>query len=860
MQANFEVKYLDVSWYDKETVLKVVESFLPLNVDFIPESQSFTCDAFLYPEAPEIKHGQLAFRFLTKSPIEPYFELANGSRVSLKKVVDSDTGKIWWIEANHWVGKNKCWERKSHRTAGQIIIQLNSQRCQINIGSSEFTAPQLERYLADFKSDLWELILDESSYITGEAKQINDGGINEESIVLINNILSHAQKILQKPKSELREIQMLKPRKLVKPVTRTFMELATKGDSRFLTSRATKASYNVPENRYVFFALERIFKILKQVVTISNSKINRFENKIQKLNERYNSFKDERLIDKNLVRKDLEKLRLAYNVDELNKSLIRKSDIEINPSESLPIWYLKVGNKTNNGQSYFIGVKTDFNATWFEARKGVQSVFLELDNDCYKDLIQTNFEYELEAKITYSTGVTKYGVAWYTYKLHKISRIKIIGGKRVQDLQNKFLKEKEKALLLNSKDWIKKLTHKELTEQNREKRSVQKQIHFYQVSYDKSKYVHALIAPKLLKFKDLLAEFKNMGVKPISTFPNSMTFVQNPDYQAVHSGYKKIREFANLSDDDLLLSLEKIEKIGLINMPLLYERWCLLQIIKVLVQSYFYIPSEDWKRKLLRIVETGKHNQSIEFVNIKLKRRIKLWYEPNLDNGRTPDLVMDVFFQRKNGDENKKRLVMDAKFYSDDLLRRIGGISKVINELYHIKDYSEGGENAVFMLHPAKNSINDKVSPQGWGSNSYLGELAMFKWDSHLRPENFHEYGAVCVNPVLRLSYLDEVQRLIGMFFQYGIEDNNLQRRPDDVESINFCIACGAHDLKHVTKTNGNPRSSWYECNNCLHFTTYNHCYSCDTRLIKNGDYWSYHSQMPMEPLNIKCPKCESLV
>lgn len=87
MQANFEVKYLDVSWYDKETVLKVVESFLPLNVDFIPESQSFTCDAFLYPEAPEIKHGQLAFRFLAKSNIEPYFELTNGSRVSLKRLL-----------------------------------------------------------------------------------------------------------------------------------------------------------------------------------------------------------------------------------------------------------------------------------------------------------------------------------------------------------------------------------------------------------------------------------------------------------------------------------------------------------------------------------------------------------------------------------------------------------------------------------------------------------------------------------------------------------------------------------------------------------------------------------------------------
>lgn len=98
------------------------------------------------------------------------------------------------------------------------------------------------------------------------------------------------------------------------------------------------------------------------------------------------------------------------------------------------------------------------------------------------------------------------------------------------------------------------------------------------------------------------------------------------------------------------------------------------------------------------------------------------------------------------------------------------------------------------------------------------------------------------------------------MFLQYGIEDNTLSERADDVESINFCISCGSHELtKEVTKTS-NSRSAWYVCDTCKHFTVYNHCYSCDTRLIKNGDYWSYHSQMAMDPLNIKCPSCESLL
>jgi hypothetical protein len=61
-----------------------------------------------------------------------------------------------------------------------------------------------------------------------------------------------------------------------------------------------------------------------------------------------------------------------------------------------------------------------------------------------------------------------------------------------------------------------------------------------------------------------------------------------------------------------------------------------------------------------------------------------------------------VFFQKKqDGTEYTKRLVMDKKFYSDGLLRKIAGIPKIINDLYHKKDYSERKRNNVFMFHPA---------------------------------------------------------------------------------------------------------------------------------------------------------------
>lgn len=862
MKANFEVKYLDVSWYDKNTVLKIVESFVPLAVSFDSESKAFSCDILLYPEAPGIKHGQLAFRLLDKSNVVPFFELADGDRVSLKEVFDTDTGKSWWIEANQWVSNNKSWASKAYRTAGKIKARLNNQLCYINIGSSEFTAKQLERYLADFKSDLWELILDESSYVTGAAKQLNDGGVTEESIALISNILSHAQKILKQPKAELREIQAIKPRKMVKPVTRTFMELATKGDGRFLTSRATEPSYNVPENRYVLFALERIYKILKQLVTISHSRINRFDNTVQKLTERLNSFSDEKLIPKELTLKDLDKLRVSCDLYELNHSLgkrLERSGYKTTNPNGTHIWYLKLEGEVKDKDGYYIGIKVNSSDPWFEYQSSGQSIILKFDDMPLKQFFKPYQEYEITGYLDCFSGTSKSGSQYHRYTLINLHRIQITGGSELVKMKSKYSEYIKKIKVLEASNWIRKLSNTELSEQNKEKITIKTQINFYQTSFDKAQYVHGLISPKLSKYKSLLTNLINMGVKPLSTFPNSMTFVQNPDYQAIHTGYKKLREFTNLTDEDLLLSLEKIEDIGLINMPLLYERWCLLQIIKVLVQNYGYVPTEDWKRKLLRIVETGKHNQSIGFLNNNLKRRIRIWYEPTLKNGRTPDFVLDVVFLKKNDSKDTKRLVMDAKFYSDDLLRRIGGISKTITELYHTKDYSEGGKNSVFMLHPAKNAIPEVISPQTWGANSFLGELKMFNWDDSLRSEYFHKYGAVCANPVLRLRYLDEIQRLLGMFLQYGIENNAVNYDGDDVESINFCISCGSGDLKQHHTTTGNSKSRWYECNVCQHFTTYNHC-KCGTRLIKNGEYWSYHSLMPMEPLNIKCPKCESLV
>jgi len=157
MLPKFEIRYIDVQWYDENTVLKVVESYLPLSVHYDDNQKSFSCTTTIYPKAEGIRLGQLAFRYLDDGTTVPHFEKTDGSRVQLKNIKDKDSGKSWWIEAVSWQSDIKQWTRTFHRTAGAVKVGLGSQSCTIHIGSSEFTADQLNRYLSDFKSDLWSL-------------------------------------------------------------------------------------------------------------------------------------------------------------------------------------------------------------------------------------------------------------------------------------------------------------------------------------------------------------------------------------------------------------------------------------------------------------------------------------------------------------------------------------------------------------------------------------------------------------------------------------------------------------------------------------------------------------------------------
>jgi len=873
MKPNFEIRYLELKWYNRETLTKVVESMNTLRLEFDETRQCFVAETTIYPKLNGIDRGHLAVRFLNQSNEIPFIEMPNGERNSLSPIQDPETGVIWWIAKDKWVKAHQQWFGVAPNIVGKLELVLRGQRCEILINGSDFTHEQLERYLRTFKNDLWELILDEDSPVNAEAKESESIGINDEVIECINSLVHHAKFIVRTPKTELREVQKLQPRRVVKPVNRTFMELTTKTNHRFLTSRASVPSYNVAENRYILFALERSYRIIKQILTLANNKSQRYGDTVEKLKRQYEAFSSHQVeVNRNLVVADLQVIRERSRVEYWQKMIQEKIEQELLPFQAnqcesnlvlkleqhtqqqdsgrINGFFVKVWNGQDwqrpNGKSGILRF-----ARYFEKLTKILEPYMVVQINCDYD------EYETERSLT--------------FKIECVHAIKIIDSRSIQRARAAFEKEKEIGKQLAENNWIKPLSKQEIDEQNKERKAIENRIQFYTRNQALTAYVYDKVAPKVRVLKKLIAELKQLRITPSSHFPNSMTFIQNPHYQGVHKSYQLLREVTNLNDDDILVNLEEIDRIGLVNMPLIYERWVLLQIILVLKNTFRFTPHGRWKHQLIEAIKANNEGIHLKLANTAAKRFISLWYEKTLPNNRRPDFMLDLTWYSE-GDteyskENFQRFVLDAKFYDKTTFSKAGGMMAKINELYRDKDYSENSTNPVFLIHPCSDLIDQQLTSQVWGKYSFLGEVNIEGEEVH--PS--HNKGAILLNPVDREIYADELQRLLALFLQYKLESSETVRLENDrTLAVPICIRCGSTHIKQIQKSSGyhdksgkwierTPRSVWMQCSECEQIQVYNHCANSageGTRLIKNGLYWSYHSARAIEPFNMKCPIC----
>lgn len=904
----FEAKYISIKWADKKSALNIKESKDSLAISCMGNNH-FELEATTFSEVSVRQSGQLAFMVKDEeSNQSPFLLKSNGDKSYLIPVVDNLTKKKWWVEGEVWYKgdkkynkEDKRWQSEIFRSAGNVNLRIGKYSCLIKIGANSFSYDELTKYLQDFKNDLWYLVLHETSYISAPVKQKKLKILDESSINFFNRFIEFANKIIDKPKSELREVQELRNIKQVKPTPRTFMEIASGGYKKQHTSRAYKPSYNVPENQYVFYLVKRVYILLNNLGKVSSFISSALEEKVEAQELRLKGFKDTIKISRQAVESDYRELRyqVVSEQNNLNHIVNNQNSTYINSNLDEICFTVTLGSEISFYEFYF--------AFYIKDQCGLNN----LKNDDYYRLFFSNEfrgklfsgnTYEIRAKIAYKIKQNSDQKNAHEINLKHICNITIINS-----LNEKKLKQIERqAIALKKSNWERPISKSEKKEQEQEILEIKALINSAAGRINKNNKLAEKLLPSLKKLKGIYRAFLKFNIQPSSVFPNSMSFIQNPNYQGVHKLYKEIQTLSGI-DENLFTGLEDVEEIGILNTSLIYERWCFLQIIKVLIDKFRYLPEKDWKSKLLNQIinfdPNRVRNVQLKFRNDDAYRSLTLWYEKelplyekpsplvnkNTDMPRRADFVIDMesYFNPEN--IKSKRLVLDAKFYEN--IDTEGGISKVINELYNFKskidchtndidylkkfkNYSDFFQNKVFILHPAPTAVPIVKTPQEWSEYTYLGETKMFDWDDQF-PD--HAYGGILLSPVENIGkVLDSLQMCIGMFLQYGIEENKLYEQPFNnwimsqgniskdsgfnpipLEKI-FCTVCGNVDHECEVKNTYYGLKWQFTCSDCHHKTFYNYCVnkSCRNRLIKNGPYWTYHATQSMQPYNIKCPSC----
>ncbi|WP_434951840.1 hypothetical protein ACRWQL_01150 [Shewanella sp. HL-SH4] len=168
---DFEIKYIETVWHDEQTLISLVESIHPLKIELGEALNTFKAYTTIYPKVDEMDKCNLAIHFDIEPELPPHILSPNGEQIPLMKVVNPRTKKVWWTEGSVWLKKYKRWGTQAFRTAGTLTVISGDATFKIYIGLSDDSHKELERYLANFKDDLWELILDDNSYIGGKAKK-----------------------------------------------------------------------------------------------------------------------------------------------------------------------------------------------------------------------------------------------------------------------------------------------------------------------------------------------------------------------------------------------------------------------------------------------------------------------------------------------------------------------------------------------------------------------------------------------------------------------------------------------------------------------------------------------------------------
>lgn len=837
---NFELRYVHPVWMNKDQVSYIDVSPNPIDVVEIG-NDTFSANTLAFIRINENEDAYIGIKLLSQTKYVPFVEKADHSVENLIPIRQTD-GDIWWIIANSWSRKANEYRADAFNRMGKITVRLDSSKLILTNEANNFTYDDLEYILNDFKSNLWQIIVDPKSLTSTNIQQSVPIFSSTNSIADLKNFLKHLEKLLKNPQKKVIETTEIKCKEKAKVIKRTLQDLLKNPLAKKVSSRSFSESFDTPENKYMHFCLNRMIYILKIYKKISAEKQKFIKENLEMLeNYKINYLnKDYATLQKEVLSNQIEMLEEQYS--KLGKKLTDSGNI----SDCQRQLFFKITKYWTDNEHCFI------DAPDLELPFASNYVALELPYQWKVELSKLPEEYI--KKLTFVVTANHIEPNKYISKSENVIAIfKFFNITNVSIYSDELLK------LKGYKNQNIKLGPEDDDFIRREKLISKNNISNFEIQRKDLESTDLQIELLLKKAQRLGRDFEKKKIGTQNNYPQSILFVTNNLYSTPYNFFRKISD--NLGINERVINqLEQIDKIGLIKINEIYEYWCLISIIKVLVEKLKFKPDKNWSEKIVdSIFLSGKNSSiSIHFVHDGIIKPFKLLltYQKVLPTGRRPDFVLEI---ENDADPNSNYipLILDAKFRGD-VTNKV--IEKDISDMYEGRKYGEFG--SVFILHTSCKAMRDEnellksLSPLSWGEfSSYGGEN---KID--------HKKGHIFLLPSPRYPFsLDNLQRLIGAFLQQN-SDIEVCKNPEGElydytltkTDLLICIGCGSKKLTvGVGKTLSQNNKYLITCKSCGLVSERTLCFCCGRqKLYKNGPWWTYHMTKATQVSNVVCPSC----
>lgn len=852
--------YLNIEWEARGVARQVEVSTYPIEIETSPGGTLHAEVSIFRDPAPWFGlqlSGALA-------DVEPCTINAQDERLPWLKVLD-ERGGAWWIPETGWNKAGHKHISEMHRSFGSFSVDLGSSRKLIlDAVALELDRAHAQDYLDDFTDELVWLAIGSRAGALGEIGSDS----SRDLLDALRAFADAAGRVLEHPAREIREVTAVMATAKVRPNPETFRAVMRRPGARTYPGRTAQESSDIPENRYLRGLVEHCRRLARSVARSSShhqshltARANRERSRAAELLAVENVDIDPEIFDNQLS-------DIRARLD----AIAEWPGSTPTPGQTERLYRFTVGKEFRRERG---GVKEFFYRNpdrddRYDGRQGIDFSVARLPEDLHDLVIATSrFDKDVRLDLIGNAVITKFQTP------NKVGRRAAFTHISSADAHSPVLKRREAARSrYEQHGWRRPTTRREQEEYRLEANSaVTRANHFAERGARNAAICAGLDAvANALGQQD--ADWEHLKVPSSSAFPMGMRFFQSPIYAAALAAFQKVSVLerrTGLSGD----TLDRLARINTLHASALYERWCLIKIIGVLIQDFGFEPQDDWVTHVVAsVTQPRMHNDSgfsLSFTRTHPRMSACLDVEPVLANGRRPDFRLRFAVGASQGErrsifrdvmhsQSKAGLVMDAKFRTrwkpDEL-------SSMLTSLVDIKKYGQEGDR-VFILQPAKAAIEHRTSPLSWRRDCDYGQ-------NH---PTGHARGSIqlAADPISGAASLSNLRRLIALELQqiFPAPEARELRNGSSAgpwggtteicrSTATFCIACGKKhepaDVKPDRTESGN-RKWYFRCSGCGTGTMQTHCFGCGASLHKNGQHMTYHLTVADQISNVVCHEC----